>query len=201
MRILIIEDEIHMIEALKANLEANNYEIDTATDGEDGLDLALTGIYDLIVLDIMLPKMNGFDVLKEIRLAEMKTPVLLLTARTAIDDRVTGLDLGADDYLPKPFDTAEFLARVRALGRRNASSLFNNILTFGDLCYDHLNLTLQVNDIRFTLTKKEGLLLELLMKAKEELLKKRTFLIDYGVLKVVQLKTMLKYMSHFCEKN
>ena len=176
MRILIVEDELHMAEALKANLEANHYEVDTAIDGQDGLDLALTAIYDLIVLDIMLPKMNGFEVLKEIRKAELATPVLLLTARTAIDDRVMGLDLGADDYLPKPFDTAEFLARVRALGRRKTSTLDGNILTFGDLTYEHQNLSLQANNISYTLTKKEGLLLELLIKAKGRIVEKELIL-------------------------
>lgn len=90
-----------MADALKVNLEASNYEVDIALNGQDGLDLALTGIYDLIVLDILLPKMNGFDVLKAIRNAKIIIPVLLLTARTAVDDRVTGLDLGADDYLAK----------------------------------------------------------------------------------------------------
>ena len=176
MRILIVEDELHMIEALKTNLEANHYEVDMATDGQDGLDLALTEIYDLIVLDIMLPKMNGFDVLKEIRKAELTTPVLLLTARTAIDDRVTGLDLGADDYLPKPFDTAEFLARIRALGRRKTNILDGNTLTFEDLTYEHQNLSLQANNSVYTLTKKEGLLLELLMRSKGRIVEKELIL-------------------------
>jgi len=177
MRILIVEDELHMLEALKANLETGHYETDTAMDGQDGLDLALTGIYDLIVLDIMLPKMNGFEVLENIRKEGLTTPVLLLTARTSVDDRVTGLDLGADDYLPKPFDTAEFLARVRALGRRKISTLENNILTFDYLTYEHQTLTLQAGVNTYTLTKKEGLLMELLIKAKGKIVEK-AFILD-----------------------
>jgi CheY-like chemotaxis protein len=118
MRILIVEDELHLAEALAQILKKHNYNVDAVNDGEAGLDNALTGIYDLIILDIMLPRMDGISVIKNMRKEGIPTPVILLTAKGEISDRVTGLDSGADDYLPKPFATEELLARIRALSRR-----------------------------------------------------------------------------------
>ncbi len=120
MRILIVEDEIHLAEAVTQILKKNNYTVDAVYDGESGLDNALSNIYDLIVLDIMLPKMDGISILKRIREEGLSTPVILLTAKGEISDKVAGLDSGADDYLTKPFQVEELLARVRALCRRNA---------------------------------------------------------------------------------
>lgn len=132
MRILLIEDEIGLIEALKTLLKQENYAVDTATDGISGLDSALTGIYDIIILDIMLPNKNGFEVLAEIRKQNIKTPVLLLTAKTELEDKIMGLDQGADDYLTKPFHSGELLARIRAILRRK-KEVRSDRLVVGDL--------------------------------------------------------------------
>ena len=133
MRILIVEDELHLAEALTQILRKNNYTVDAANDGESGLDNALAGIYDLIILDIMLPKMDGISVLKNIREEGLDTPVILLTAKGEISDKVAGLDSGADDYLAKPFATEELLARIRALSRRKGEIVADNALTYGDI--------------------------------------------------------------------
>ena len=176
MRILLVEDEIGMVNALKASLEKCHYSVDVAYDGEEGVDLAILDIYDFMILDIMLPKKDGFEVLKTVRQAGIKTPVILLTARTAVEDKVTGLDAGADDYLPKPFETVELLARIRALGRRPMDILQNEALNFRDIVYVRQDLMLKVGDLTYTLTKKEGQLLELLMKANGRIVEKETML-------------------------
>ena len=152
MRILVVEDELHLSEALSHILKKNNYTVDVANDGETGLDNALSGIYDVIVLDIMLPKTDGITVLKTLRSEGFDTPVILLTAKNEISDKVLGLDSGADDYLAKPFNTEELLARIRALGRRRGEIVSNtNTISYGDI----------------TLTLKESELLEHLMLHKE----------------------------------
>lgn len=118
MRILIVEDEIRLAEALEHIMHENKYITDVVHDGEAGLDHALSDIYDVIVLDVMLPKMNGFEVAKQMRKNKIQTPVIMLTARDEVADKVAGLDSGADDYLTKPFAPDELLARIRALSRR-----------------------------------------------------------------------------------
>ena len=118
MRILIIEDEIKLAEALAQIFAKNRYNTDIATDGEMGLDLALDKIYDLIVLDIMLPKKNGLKILEEVRAAGSTVPIILLTAKDDVTDKVRGLDLGADDYVTKPFNPSELMARVKSQLRR-----------------------------------------------------------------------------------
>lgn len=142
MRILIVEDEIRLAEALGQIMEENKYTADIVHDGEAGLDYALSGIYDVIVLDVMLPKRNGFDIVRELRAQKDQTPVLLLTAKDEVQDKVTGLDCGADDYLTKPFFTEELLARVRALSRRQGDVVLNE-LSFGDLTLNLSAYTLQ----------------------------------------------------------
>lgn len=166
MRILVIEDELHLAEALTQILKKNNYIVDTVNDGESGLDNALSGIYDLILLDIMLPKINGLDVLKQIRKEEIATPVILLTAKGEISDKVTGLDSGADDYLPKPFATEELLARIRAMSRRKGEVLPDNILRFGDIELNPETLMLTCGRKEVKLILKESQLLELLITRK-----------------------------------
>ena len=131
MRILIVEDEIRLAEALGQIMEENKYTADIVHDGEAGLDYALSGIYDVIVLDVMLPKRNGFDIVRELRAQKDQTPVLLLTAKDEVQDKVTGLDCGADDYLTKPFFTEELLARVRALSRRQGRCGAKRALLWG----------------------------------------------------------------------
>ena len=133
MRLLLVEDEIQLSEALNQILTKNKYVVDAVYNGEDGLDYGLTDIYDVIVLDIMLPKLNGLEVLRRLRKENIKTPVILLTAKGEIEDKVKGLDSGADDYLAKPFATEELLARLRALTRRQGEIINDNILEVGDI--------------------------------------------------------------------
>lgn len=131
MRILIVEDEIRLAQAISQILKTNKYDVDVFHDGQSGLDYALTNIYDLILLDIMLPKLNGFEILKQCRQNKIQSPILLLTAKDEISDKVRGLDLGADDYLTKPFATEELLARIRALLRRHGK-ITHDSLRFHD---------------------------------------------------------------------
>ena len=163
MRILVVEDEKRLCEALVQLLKKQNYTVDYDNDGESGLDDALSGIYDVIILDVMLPKLDGISIMKEIRREKLNTPVIMLTAKGEISDKVTGLDAGADDYLPKPFNTEELLARVRALGRRRGDVVETSALEFGNTSYDAQNLKLRHDADEITLTRKEGELLEYLM--------------------------------------
>ncbi len=155
MKLLLIEDEKELSEALFQILTKNKYSVDTVYDGEDGLDYALTGIYDVIILDIMLPKLDGLSLLKRIRKEGILTPVIMLTAKSQIEDRVTGLDLGADDYLTKPFAVEELLARLRSITRRKGIVINDNILTYGDMRLNINTYDLDVNDESIRLTLKE----------------------------------------------
>lgn len=166
MRILLVEDEFHLAEALTQILRNNNYTVDAVNDGESGLDNALSGIYDLIILDIMLPKMDGISILKHIRKEGVSTHVILLTARGEISDKVRGLDSGADDYLAKPFASEELLARIRAISRRKGEVLQDNSLKFGDLELNMSTLKLTNEDKEIKLILKEAELLELLIERK-----------------------------------
>lgn len=164
MRILMVEDEKYMAEAVAQVLKKNNYSVDLAYNGEEGLDYGLSGIYDIIILDIMLPKIDGINVLKELRQNGIETPVILLTARGEIEDKVRGLDSGADDYLAKPFHTDELLARLRALGRRKTELIHNGILKYGDIALNPHTLQLSCGSKDMLLTLKESQLMELLIK-------------------------------------
>lgn len=166
MRILIVEDELHLSEALTQILKKQNYSVDAVNDGISGLDNALSDIYDLILLDIMLPGIDGITLLKTIRKEGISTPVILLTARGEISDKVIGLDSGADDYLAKPFSTEELLARVRAASRRKGEVLPDNILKLGDIELNTATLKLSKNDKEIKLILKESELLSLLILRK-----------------------------------
>lgn len=135
MRILLVEDEKRMAQALCEILRLEKYEVDHCENGPEGLTAAKSDIYDLIILDVMLPGMNGFEIARQARRAGIRTPILMLTAKAELDDKVTGLDSGADDYLTKPFMTKELLARLRALGRRNINTP-DGTLTFADISLD-----------------------------------------------------------------
>lgn len=172
MRILFVEDEQYMAQALAQILQKNNYTVDLAHDGAYGLDCALSGIYDVIVLDIMLPKMNGLEVLQSIRRERISTPVLLLTAKGETEDKVKGLDLGADDYLAKPFKTEELLARLRALTRRKEAIAFNDELLYHDIALNPNSLMLFCGKREFQLTRKESQIMELLISMKETFVSK-----------------------------
>ena len=141
MRILLVEDEIRMAQALCQILRLENYEPDHCANGSDGLAAIESGIYDIVILDIMLPGMNGYEIARQVRGKGITTPILMLTAKAELDDKVTGLDSGADDYLTKPFMTQELLARLRALSRRTLGSV-NSVLSFGDISLDPGTLAL-----------------------------------------------------------
>jgi len=163
VKILYVEDEKYMARAVAQVLKKNNYSVDLCHDGEYGLDMALTGLYDIIVLDIMLPKLDGISVLRKLREGGLQTPVILLTAKGELEDKVKGLDSGADDYLPKPFQSEELLARLRALGRRKGVLMRDNLLRYGDIELNPGTLDLYCRGGVFHLTLKESQLLELLI--------------------------------------
>lgn len=162
MRLLIVEDEKGLADGLKALLEKQGYCIDAVYDGLSGLDYALSDIYDAVLLDIMLPKLNGLDVLKHLREQKCAVPVLLLTAKSEVDDKIKGLDCGADDYITKPFDAGEFLARVRALTRRR-SEYVEKDLAFGDIRLCMRTQELCRENAAIKLGRKEYDLIECLM--------------------------------------
>ena len=136
MRILLAEDEKRMAAALVAMLKQEKYDVDHVADGEAALAALESNVYDMAVLDVMMPGLNGFEVARRARSGGIKTPILMLTAKSQLDDKVTGLDSGADDYLTKPFQSAELLARLRALARRNSGSdVRDGSLHFGDLAF------------------------------------------------------------------
>ena len=163
MRVLIVEDEKRLAEFIRKGLQENGYAADVAADGEEGEVLALTEAYDVVVLDIMLPRQSGLEVVRRIRAEGLTVPVLLLSARDGLEDRVTGLDLGADDYLVKPFAFGELLARLRALLRRS-SSMASLELNCGDLIMDLPQHSVTRAGQRLDLTPKEFSLLELLLR-------------------------------------
>lgn len=167
MRILIVEDELHLSEALTQILKKHNYSVDAVHDGRAGLDFALSGIYDLLLLDIMLPEMDGVTVLKTLRQKGISTPVILLTAKGEITDMVTGLDYGADDYIAKPFASEILLARIRAVLRRKSEVIPDDVLKLEDIELNTANLKLTVKGKEIKLNLKEFQLLELLMLRKQ----------------------------------
>lgn len=171
MRILLVEDEWGLVEALKAIFTKENYCVDICMDGESGLDYALTGIYDLILLDIMLPRKDGLMVLKELRQARIGTPVLMLTAKAELEDKISGLDCGADDYLTKPFQTGELLARIRAVTRRKGEVLINDP-GWGDLTLRQKTREIVCGPAAVKLGLKEFLLLETLMVNSRQIVSK-----------------------------
>ena len=164
MKLLLVEDEKQLSEALQQILIKNKYTVDAVYNGDEGLDYALTGVYDVIILDITLPKLNGIEILKMIRKRKISTPVILLTAKGSVEDRILGLDSGADDYLPKPFSPDELLARLRALTRRNGDFINENILEFSDIKLNLSTYDMEVNDNSITLTQKEFEILKYFMQ-------------------------------------
>lgn len=163
MRILIAEDEIELAKGLKYLLEKNKFTVDIVHDGAEALDFFHYAEYDVIVLDIMMPKVNGLDVLRHIRREKSGVPILMLTAKSEVEDRVTGLEAGADDYLPKPFATKEFIARVKALSRRSAGYAAA-VLSFGDVQLDCNRFELGCNGKAVRLNNKEFQMAELFMQ-------------------------------------
>ncbi|MCI5900948.1 MAG: response regulator transcription factor [Blautia sp.] len=162
MRVLIAEDEVEIAKALKMLLERNKFSVDIVHNGADAWSYIQEVDYNVIVLDIMMPGMDGMEVLRRIRARKMSTPVLLLTAKSEIEDRVAGLNAGADDYLPKPFASSELIARVRALSRRSVN-YSDHVLTVGDVCLDCNCYELTANGCSVRLNNKEYQMMELFM--------------------------------------
>ncbi|MBR3414510.1 response regulator transcription factor [Candidatus Saccharibacteria bacterium] len=196
MRILYVEDEKYLADAVIHVLDKSGISAEWADDGEKGLELAMKPIYDCIVLDVMLPKMSGFDILRTIREHDVKTPVIMLSALSQAEDKIKGLNYGADDYLAKPFKTAELVARLRALNRRPALQ-DDRLINFADLSYNMEERTLNGEE----LTEKEGELIETLMKnpdrtqSKEYLLNHIWGSDNYGGDNYVEV-----YISHLRDK-
>ena len=172
MKLLLVEDEVQLSEALSQILIKNNYSVDAVYDGDDGLNYGLTDIYDVIILDIMLPKLNGLQVLRILRKKGISTPIILLTAKDSVEDKVTGLDLGADDYLSKPFSSEELLARLRALTRRKGEVINDNILDFGDIRLNLSTYDLECKNNSITLTLKEFDILHYFMQRPKSIVSK-----------------------------
>lgn len=166
MKLLLVEDSIQLNKALSTVLKRNSYIVDSAFDGEEALLFLKQCTYDGIILDIMLPKINGLEVLKEARAMKLETPIIMLTAKSTTEDKIAGLDLGADDYLPKPFAVEELLARLRALMRRKPVYEESQKEEFGDLSLDDSNFVLSNGNEKVTLMNKEYQIMSLLMKAK-----------------------------------
>lgn len=164
MKILYVEDDPTARQYIQKGLREHGHVVDVAADGADGLERALGGAYDLVILDVMLPELDGFDVLRRMRSAGVKTPVLFLSARGEVPDRVRGLNLGADDYLTKPFAFAELLARVQALGRRHGGEPEDGILRLADLELDTRRRIARRGGERIELTAKECALLEYFLR-------------------------------------
>lgn len=171
MRILIVEDETALADALTEILTQNGYLADAVYTGTDGLDYIRTGIYDLILLDIMLPGVDGLTILKTIRREKIHTPVILLTAKSELSDIITGLDAGSDDYLPKPFSTAELLARIRAISRRQGSYIGDSC-NFKDLSLSKASMELSCQGTSIRLGLKEFQLMELFLRNPHQVLPK-----------------------------
>ena len=196
MRILYVEDEKFLAEAVIHLLKKEKIAVDHAADGEEGLELALKPNYDAIVLDIMLPKLSGLEILKIIRERGVKTPIIMLSALNEIEDKISGLELGADDYLAKPFKTAELIARLNALVRR-PPLVDAKVLNYEDLKFDLTNRTL--NGVE--LTDKEAGIFEMLIKHLARQLLKSKFWRTYGVMMQSLRKIMSKYIFRIYVKN
>ena len=203
MRILIVEDEFNLADAISSRLKKENYSVDISTDGIEGLDNALTNIYDLILLDVMLPRKNGFDILKEIRDNHINSKVIMITAKNQIDDILNGFDYGADDYLTKPFHLEELVARINVQLRKNTINQKNNYLEFGDLQLDTKNnqlICLKTKE-KIEISYKEYLLIEYFIINQNQI-KKRKNLYDkiWGYDNNIESNNLEAYLSFIRKK-
>ena len=169
MNILIIEDEYSLADAIAETLKREKFNVCIKTDGEDGENEALTENYDLVLLDVMLPKKNGFDILKTLGQAKIKTPIIMLTAKSEIEDKLNGLEHGADDYMTKPFAMRELMARIKAVLKRTNNIENTDCLEYGDLVLDLKNAKLKCNDNEIQISGKELELLEQLLMNKNQI--------------------------------
>lgn len=200
MRLLLAEDEKELSNALCAILKHHNYSVDAVYNGVDALDYGLSENYDAILLDIMMPRMNGIDVLKALRKEHITTPILMLTAKSEIEDRILGLDAGADDYLPKPFDMRELLARIRAITRRK-ETLSSTVLKYGNTSLDRSTLILSgpVNHLR--LGNKEFQMMEMLMEHPQHIVSTEQFMDRiWGYDTEAEISVVWVYISYLRKK-
>jgi len=200
MRLLLAEDEKELSKALCAVLKHNNYSVDPVYNGQDALDYGLCENYDGIILDIMMPKMDGLTVLKKLREQGVSTPVIILTAKAEIEDRIAGLDTGADDYLTKPFAMGELLARIRALTRRK-SEFSPNLLSFSNLSLNRESFELSVGDNSLRLGNKEFQMMEMLLSNPGRLISTEQFMERiWGYETEAEINVVWVYISYLRKK-
>ena len=202
MKILIIEDEYNLADAISSMLKSKKYSVEIRTNGSDGLDEALTDVYDLIILDVMLPEMNGFEVLKELKEEGIKSKVLMLTAKNTIDDKMKGFNNGADDYLTKPFHMEELLARVNVQLRKN-NTVDNEVMKLGDIILNIKSMELSNKDEKnkVKIIGKEFALLELFMNNPNRVMEKeQVFLKIWGYDTECDINTLEAYISFIRKK-
>ena len=200
MKLLLAEDEVELNQALAAVLKHNNYTVDCVYDGEEALDYLEMSDYDGVILDIMMPKKDGLEVLRTIRAARNAVPVLLLTAKSQIDDKVEGLDAGADDYLAKPFVMKELLARIRAMTRRQ-SSLTDNVLSFENLSLDRAVFEMSVGEEKIRLANKDFQMMEMLMANPDQVISTDRFMEKiWGYDSDTEISVVWVYISNLRKK-
>jgi DNA-binding response OmpR family regulator len=201
MRILLVEDEANLSEALVYTLKKNNYIVDAAFDGITGQQMAESRAYNVIILDRMLPGKDGLDVLTELRKQGITTPVLILTAKDSVKNRIEGLDSGADDYMTKPFSKGELLARVRALGRRQTEIIVNEEMYIGNMGFNPLKGEIRINGRTIKLTSKESQILEILIKNKNMVVSKEQIMERiWGFQTDIELNNIEVYLSYLRKK-
>jgi DNA-binding response OmpR family regulator len=200
MRILLAEDERELSKALCAVLKHNNYSADAVYNGQDALDYGLCENYDAIILDLMMPKMNGLDVLKRLREQGVDTPVIILTAKSELEDKITGLDAGADDYLTKPFAMGELLARLRALTRRK-SEFSPNLISFGNVSLNRETFELYTDKEAVRLGNKEFQMMEMLLSNAGRLISTEQFMEHiWGYETEAEINVVWVYISYLRKK-
>lgn len=201
MRILLAEDEHSLSRAVVALLEKNHYSADAVYDGEEALAYLEEGNYDALILDIMMPKVDGLEVLRRLRQQGNPIPVLLLTAKSEVEDKVTGLDMGANDYLTKPFSTAELMARIRAMTRSQTGGQVTSRLTLGNITLDQTTFELSSPSGSFRLANKEYQMMELLLRNPRQLIPTERFLERiWGYDSEVKLSVVWVYISYLRKK-
>lgn len=201
MRILLAEDERSLSRAVIALLEKNNYSADAVYDGQEALEYLEAGNYDALILDLMMPKMDGLTVLRTLREQGNPIPVLILTAKSEVDDKVLGLDTGANDYLTKPFSTQELMARIRAMTRSQAGGKVTSRLTFGNITLDQATFELSSPAGSFRLANKEFQMMEILMRNPRQLIPTERFLERiWGYDSEVELSVVWVYISYLRKK-
>ena len=200
MRVLLAEDEVELSKALVTILKHNNYSVDAVFNGRDAVDYMETGVYDCAIFDVMMPVMDGITALKTVRSKKIETPILILTAKSETDDKVLGLDSGANDYLTKPFATKELLARLRVL-TRSVSDGANNVLQYGDLTLDRSAFSASVGNDSVKLNNKEFQMLEMFMMNPKNVISTETFMDKiWGLDSEAEISVVWVYVSNLRKK-